>query len=36
MTTGVLLWLLDDPDTTASAAITPDGQGMVFSVGGRW
>ena len=42
ITTGVVLWLLAPEDTeqagqtAASAAPTPDGRGMVFSIVGRW
>lgn len=38
MTTGVILWLLepDQTGTTATVGTTPDGQGMVFNIMGRW
>jgi len=40
MATGIGLWLwdahADSSDTTASMSPTPDGRGMVFSLGGRW
>jgi hypothetical protein len=38
MTTGIILWVLepDEPGTTATVSPTPDGQGMVFGVTGRW
>jgi len=38
MTTGIIMWALapDDVDTTATVSPTPDGQGMVFGVAGRW
>jgi hypothetical protein len=38
--TGTVLWFLDSPEgeagSSAAAAPTADGQGMVFMVGGRW
>ena len=38
MTTGIIMWALapDDADTSATVIPTPDGQGMVFGVTGRW
>jgi TolB-like protein len=38
MTTGIVLWSLepDQPATTTSLGVTPDGQGAVLTVGGRW
>ena len=38
MATGVILWVLepDEPGATAAVSPTPDGQGMVFGVTGRW
>jgi TolB-like protein len=38
MTTGIIMWALapDDTHTTATVSPTPDGQGMVFGVTGRW
>jgi len=37
MTTGLLMWLLeDDSGTSAAAAPTLDGQGVVFSIGGSF
>jgi TolB-like protein len=38
MTTGIILWVMepDEPGTTATLSPTPDGQGMVFGVVGRW
>ena len=42
MATGVVLWLLtpseadQERQTTAAAVPTQDGQGMVFSITGRW
>ena len=39
VTTGIILWALEpegEPSTSLSAGPTPDGTGMVFSLGGRW
>ncbi|MBW1809073.1 MAG: hypothetical protein JRJ19_16560 [Deltaproteobacteria bacterium] len=38
MTTGVVLWLLepDSPTTSTALGMTPDGQGAVLTIGGRW
>jgi TolB-like protein len=38
MVTGIILWVLepDEPGATATVSTTPDGQGMVFGVTGRW
>ncbi len=38
MTTGIVLWLLepDEPGATATVVTTPDGQGMVLNILGRW
>jgi TolB-like protein len=38
MTTGILLWLMepDETGTTATVGTTPDGQGMILNILGRW